>query len=277
MKLFFCSGMPRSGSTLLMNILNQNPEFHCTATSGLVEAFCAVRNSWDQWPEMRAMNPEARDAKKLQTLKGMLTGYFSDVAAPCIVDKSRAWISEIELLERILGEPVKILVPVRPMLEILASFEKLWRKIKAAGGRVPQEAQSPALWMTVEGRCTSLLGISEVVGGSFNRLRDAVSRGMAERMYFVEFDELTSRPKDTLNSIYDWLGVKSFVHDFDNVKQTTLEDDTAYGWPGLHTIRPKVEPLESDWHKIIAEHISMENLKYYREQDIYWPRNRRKR
>ena len=32
----FISGLPRSGSTLLANLLAQNPRFHSTATSGIL-------------------------------------------------------------------------------------------------------------------------------------------------------------------------------------------------------------------------------------------------
>lgn len=35
-KYYFISGLPRSGSTLLANILAQNPRFHATATSGIL-------------------------------------------------------------------------------------------------------------------------------------------------------------------------------------------------------------------------------------------------
>jgi sulfotransferase len=36
-KIFFNSTLPRSGSTLLQNIMGQNPEFHVTPTSGLID------------------------------------------------------------------------------------------------------------------------------------------------------------------------------------------------------------------------------------------------
>ncbi len=35
--IHFVSGLPRAGSTLLMNVLAQNPRIHSTATSGLHE------------------------------------------------------------------------------------------------------------------------------------------------------------------------------------------------------------------------------------------------
>lgn len=42
---------------------------------------------------------------------------------PVIFDKSRGWLAYLEMLEHVLGQPVKVIVPVRPIVEILASFE----------------------------------------------------------------------------------------------------------------------------------------------------------
>ena len=36
-KIFFQSSLPRAGSTLLQNIIGQNPEFYVTPTSGVLE------------------------------------------------------------------------------------------------------------------------------------------------------------------------------------------------------------------------------------------------
>ena len=38
-QIFFQSSLPRAGSTLLQNILGQNPEFYVTPTSGVLELF----------------------------------------------------------------------------------------------------------------------------------------------------------------------------------------------------------------------------------------------
>jgi sulfotransferase len=40
------SGIPRSGSTVLAAILNQNPTMHISTTSGLVQALDSVANTW---------------------------------------------------------------------------------------------------------------------------------------------------------------------------------------------------------------------------------------
>ena len=41
--IFFNSSMPRSGSTLIQNILGQNPDIHSTPTDGFLELIYAAR------------------------------------------------------------------------------------------------------------------------------------------------------------------------------------------------------------------------------------------
>src|SRR4051794_4991565 len=58
-KYCFISGLPRSGSTLLANLLAQNPRFHASATSGILDVVFGVRNHWDQLPQFQAMDDRA--------------------------------------------------------------------------------------------------------------------------------------------------------------------------------------------------------------------------
>jgi sulfotransferase len=43
----FISGLPRSGSTLLANVLAQNPRFETTATSSILGIISNIREQWD--------------------------------------------------------------------------------------------------------------------------------------------------------------------------------------------------------------------------------------
>ena len=45
-KLNLIAGMPRSGSTLLCNLLNMNPEFHATATSPVIDVLGNMRSTF---------------------------------------------------------------------------------------------------------------------------------------------------------------------------------------------------------------------------------------
>jgi sulfotransferase len=69
-------------------------------------------------------------------------------------------------------------------------------------------------------------------------------------MMFIEFEALTRAPKKAMDAVYAFLGEPRFEHDFENVEQITLEDDSAHGFKDLHKIRRKVEPMEPQWPKV---------------------------
>lgn len=267
--IHFVSGMPRSGSTLLMNLLAQNPRFGVTTTCGLFDLVRMVKVQWDKLHEFRAIPLSNSNELKLVTLKGMMNGFHSIAGKPIIFDKSRGWVSEIELLEDVLPKPPKILVCVRLLGDILASFEKKFRIAKRLGAVPQEEAHFPS-FQTVEGRSTVLLGNNEIVGSAVNRIKDAIARGCSSHMYFVEFERFTKFPKVVMKEIYEFLGEDDFFeHNFEDIKQVTFEDDRVYGWGDLHTIRSAVRPVESDWEHVLSD-ISPNLKQTIRASNIYW-------
>ena len=57
-QLHFLSGIPRSGSTVLAAILNQNPITHVSTTSGLVHALDGLANTWHSTGLLNENDPE---------------------------------------------------------------------------------------------------------------------------------------------------------------------------------------------------------------------------
>lgn len=243
----FINGMPRSGSTLLANILNQNPRFWATPTSGLCQLLLQTNSSWSQIPELRA---SATPADKMNTLGRMFEGFHENIDQPVIFSKSRGWVCAFELLEKILPKPPKIIVTYRDIPSILSSCEKLFRKELASPASV---AQWGANMETVEGRLDFWTGSDQLVGGAYNRIRDCVRRGHRDRMHFVNFDDLTTKPDNTLGELYAFLGEPYFVHDFNSVEQTTIEKDIEHGFVDLHTIRREVKPVKKDYREILGD------------------------
>lgn len=72
-ELFFISGLPRSASTLLANLCLQNPKFHATNTSGLVNLLFLVRNQWHKITEHQA-HPD--NEALVNVLKGITNSYY---------------------------------------------------------------------------------------------------------------------------------------------------------------------------------------------------------
>lgn len=245
---YFIAGLPRSGSTLLANILAQNPRFHTTGTSGIMDVMFGVRNQWDNLLEFKA---SPNEAGKLRVLRGILESYYADTERPVIFDKCRGWLSLLEMAETVLGHKAKVLVPVRDMRDVLASFEKLWRE-NSKTSQLGQEGANYFQFQTVQGRTENWLRLDQPVGLAYNRITDAIQRGFGDRLFLVEFEDLTRRPEETFKKIYEFLGEAQFKHNFKNVEQVTWEDDSVHGFKNLHSIRPTVLPIEPQWPTILG-------------------------
>jgi len=152
------------------------------------------------------------------------------------------------LMAGVLGgrEHVSVLVCVRDLRDVLASFEKLYRRT-AAFSKTPQQHADATACQTTQGRAAFLMRDTQPIGFSLAVLSDAVSRGWRDRMHFVEYDSLCRAPRAALATLYRFLDVASWEHDFEHVEQVTQEDDTMHGFHGLHDIRPAVQPQEPQW------------------------------
>jgi sulfotransferase len=261
---FFISGLPRSGSTLLCNILAQNDNlFVSKATSGCHDILFNIRNQWDRLIEHQAEGVDYDQLKRVLT--SVLNNYHT-TDKNLLIDKGRGWLSLIEMMEFILGYTPKIIVPVRNLNEILSSFEKLWRK-STGFSQWNFEQSDYFKAQTVEGRCEIWSNQSQPVGLAYNRVKDAISRGYKNKLFFLEFDALTSTPAQTMKLVYDYLELPYFNHNFNNVEQYTKEDDEGvHRIPNLHSIRPIVNPVPHDSEKTLGKFLSdkYKNLEIWR-------------
>lgn len=243
-EIYFINGMPRSGSTLLCNILSQNPEFHATSTSGLSDIVYDINEIWQKNPSIKASEtPE----KKLTLIRDLIYSYHRDIERPVVFNKSRGWAPIIELLEMSLQTNVKILTTTRNLPSILASFEKLYRKeLKMVDSPMMRSREMSILSNRVN------IWANGVVGSTFNNIQDAFLRGYKDRFHLIDYDKLTTDPTGEMIKVYEFLGKPYFNHDFRNIIQYTFEKDIEHGFTDLHTIRPVVAPQVDDSQEILG-------------------------
>jgi len=263
-QIFFITGLPRSGSTLLCNILSQNSDVFVTkATSGCIEVLFLIRNQWDRIVEHQAEGINRNQLKNV--LKGTLNSYYM-TDKNIIFDKGRGWLSMIETLEFALNQPVKLICTVRNINEIIASFEGIWRKTTGQSQwNIEQNNYNQSI--TIKGRAELWSQSGQPLGDAYNRLKDAVDRGYKDKMHFMEFDNLTHNPKQTMQNIYNFLGLKYYEHDFNNVPQYTKEDDdNIHRIKDLHTIRSVVQPVPLKAYEILGREVANQysNLEFWR-------------
>lgn len=254
-KFIFACGLPRSGSTLFLNILAQNPNIHVTATSPLPEILKPIKDGFSQIESVKAMRQEDADNLLLSVLNGVLYSSFESIEKQVIVIKSRSWLSMVETLITLVGKP-NLLVFVRNPAEILSSFELLHRKTRGLG-ITSQERNFPGEFQTIDGRVNIWIRGDQVFGSSYNMLKNAVDCGYNSFMNIVEFETLTKSPDSTLEWFYNWAKLEQFEHNFNNVEQVIFEDDyNAYGFRNLHDIRKEIRPIKRRAKEVLGDKLT---------------------
>jgi len=250
--IFFNSSMPRSGSTLMQNILGQNPEIHATPTDGFLELIYGARVNYTNNAEFKAQDAEQMQAAWLGFCREGMKGYaagLSDKAHTCI--KSRGIGEQYSWFNAFMGEEPKVIVMVRNVKAILSSMEKLFR----ANGEKAQQVHNPLEMrgLTTDNRVQQWLS-GPPVGLALQRLQQMAQQGIIDKCLVIRYEDLCKNPAIEVNRAYDYLGLEPFAHDFDNVEQVTQEDDAVYGMtPTLHKVRKKVEVIKPDYIDILGE------------------------
>jgi sulfotransferase len=269
-KIFYQSSLPRAGSTLLQNILAQNPDIYATPTSGVLELVFAARSNYTNSPEFKAQDSETMKKGFQAFCNEGMKGYYEAITdKKYVVDKSRGWGIHYDFLKFITGEEPKVICMVRDLRDIFASMENNFRKnpdkqfefldwSKMQGTTVPKRvdiwAQNPPVGMAIE------------------RLAEVIRLGISDKMLFVKFEDLCLYPDTQLIRIYEYLGIPYFKHDFDNIEQVTKEDDEVYGAFGDHVIRTKLEPVPSRAKQLLGKEVTdwiWNNYKWFFDQFRY--------
>ena len=226
--IFLCS-LPRSGSTLLTSLLNQRPDVYATPTSNLCTTMGAVVQMWDESPT--TITSSAKEEDIIRILKGIQNARYD--TDKLVFDKSRSWADPaiIKTMMRVQGD-VKIVATVRPVAECLASFAKLMK---------PENI-------------TDFCKRSDVAEHLFHFYR-IMKEGYKEypnNFLFIEYDDLVDNPQVQLNRIAEFVGIDSFIYDFDNIKDSE-EVDYIWDIKDLHKVRKKLSKQNYSARNILGQ------------------------
>lgn len=258
-QLYFIAGLPRSGSTLICNILKQNPKVHAQAVSGLCTVFNSIHMNWDSIePHKEYPNHNA----KLSVLTSILNTYHSNITKPFIFDKDRMWISKIGLVEAITQKKVKILCCVRNPAEILTSFEKI-RKTNPTIAILPDLNLGEKT--SIAARAYFYSSPEGALGAAHTGIKDAITEGYVDRLLFVDYSKFCNEPKKQIKRIYDFFELPDYTHDLENISQEEIYDDKIRFLPNLHKIKPKLQKTTVN----CVEYLGLDLFQQYNSQ-IFW-------
>jgi sulfotransferase len=260
--LHYAIGLPRSGSTLLMNILQQNPDIFTSSTCPTTYLLEGAKQAASNVSEFIAMDQDQLNDSLTNYIKYGMQGWFSAMSdKPIAISKSRGWDKYLNFLFHAYEDP-KFIVIIRDLRDIICSFEKLSYKYPVWNIGSPQD---PVHMLSLEKRieiwCTD-------VGGNLGlplKNLPHVFEWMQKRpnnFFLFRFEDFNERPRESLQSIYRWLNMPNYEHDLNNVPQAAqYEHDTAYRALVSHKTEPRVRKLEPSWPKMLNERQSMLVLK----------------
>lgn len=233
-KFHMIAGLPRAGSTLLCQILNSNPNFHVTPTSGVLDMLKIMRSQFSQNPTWRAQDRLKIYENFRMGLQGFIEGYFHD--AKTVFDKNRGWPSNIKLIDSIFQtENSKVIWLYRDPVEIISSIEHQYQKTYLMENM--DESVAPGAFMTLDRRISTYASSDGIIAHPIESLKDALEMGYGSRILFIRYYELTNETQRVMDMIHQFLGEEQYEYDLLHVKQTTWEFDGIYNYKFLHTIR----------------------------------------
>jgi len=251
-QIFFQSSLPRAGSTLLQNIIGQNPDFYVTPTSGVLELLYGARANYTNSPEFKAQDSELMKKGFINFCNHGLYGFFDAVTnKKYVLDKSRGWGVHYNFLNSFYPNP-KIICMVRDLKDIFASLENKFRKNQHLDSGLIDHAKM--LGTTTEKR-VDIWSNTQPIGLAIERLYQIFKEGNNEKILFIKYENLLNNPRTELDKIYEYLNLPKFYHSFDNIQQITVEDDSIYGIYGDHKIKTKLEPSKNNPKEILGQNV----------------------
>jgi len=246
------SGLPRSGSTLLTALLNQNPEIHSSTNSPLLDTIHYTEEYLLYNSEQYKATPNPQGAHKV--LSSIPHNYYFNTPQNIIIDKSRGWVNQIQHIKDYITSEPKIICPVRSIHDILSSFLNLIYNSKTTSF-IDQNLIQNNIEISNDNRCEYLMSPQGIIGQSYYALQQAVKKNNEKYLLFVEYDDLVKNPQQELNRIYEFLELPLYSHNFENIIPKVNENDTVYHLENMHTVRSKVEKVHRDNSKYLSEYI----------------------
>jgi sulfotransferase len=235
----FLAGLPRSGNTLLSAILNQNQDIYSTPLSPVSGLMWAYKNSYD----IESINRNKENKLRSEILlSSFMDNFYKDVEKPIVIDREKMWgtPANLDLIKEYITPTPKIIFTVRDVLDIISSFVKMdsdYLKANTINSnyfsnnyRSPKDAIAEYLMAPNGDIDKALLSLSSAFYPE--------NKGM---FHIVEYNDLVSKPEETMSGIYKFLELPEYQHNFEKIEKVETDDDEAAGLPkNLHDVRKNI-------------------------------------
>ena len=238
----FFTGLPRTGSTIVKCVLNQNPDIYASRNSPICNTMWhlqgLVRNNiaFEASPNENGLN---------LMMQNMLPCYYQNKLSnkKIIFDKGFTWgtPSNHKMLQNVFGHNPKFLVTTRKFDEVIDSIERLVLKYPTNNVFSTNMVMAPGLSLR-ENLTKHLTKPGNVLDLSLTCLNN-LKNNYPNDTFFIEYDDFCNNPEKILRDFYKFFKLPFFKHNLNKIDDVDRENDDIYGIPTLHEIRPTIGKL----------------------------------
>ncbi len=247
-------GLPRAGSTLLANVLEQHPDLWVSGTSSLSPCVQSVSQCLSNNEEVKSeLSVDPQYYERYRTgMCSFAEGWYKDVNST-VIDKGRLWTSMRPLVDE-LWPKAKFIVCVRDPRDVIASVESRHR--------------DTALFMqdgdqTLYESAENFMKKDAMVGGPMWHIEDLIRRQMTKNIVFVRYESFVVNPQLTMDELSDTLKLKSFKWNFKNVKNRQRDADAIWKQKFPHTGDGSVKAKIGSWRDVMDKELADKIVNVY--------------
>lgn len=251
-KIAYVTGLPRSGSTLLCQLLGIHPQIYSTGhSSPLSQTLNQLRHNLSDNDFLLSQldgDFERGYQRLLNAYRGFINGWFAETDQPWVVDKNRGWLTQLETVHA-LDPECKMLVCVREPAQIYGSIEAQHQKTLLLD--FPDHLAN----LTRHARADKLFANDGLIGSPLNAIIAVqdVPQPLQKHLYYVVFEHLVQDPVAVMQDIYRWLGLPTEAFNPHDLPVKAHESDSYYRFkyshqtrkrisaPQRHTLSPRIE------------------------------------
>ena len=263
-------GLPRSGSTLLVNLINQHPDVYGSPDSLLSTMVKALQERISESMQESQYNADLSYDIFYNFCRGGIISWIDKLTDKKIfLDKCRGWIEIVDICRNTFPH-TKFIVCIRDLRGIYSSLLKVEKSTPLIykDSLIYGEQSYDYREVDIEDqKIDDALG-QPMVRRNLVTIKELLDCNKLDNTYlFVRYEDLIQDPRKELSIIYEFLNLSDHKNDLDNIEQIPYHDSMFLPY-GRHKIKPKMQsfnPWEFDINKKAEDKIIKDNLWYYSE------------
>ena len=264
MNIVFECSMARTGSQLLKNILKQNKDLAVQSDSPLYGRYIKFREGFKM--EYGAVTIDSQQLTKsfnsfwLEGFKGW--GKSINPQAKVYIDHTRLWADELYTILN--SFKCKIIIVIRDLKDIVNSLDNIAKKYPEFN----TDLQNFYVYKNTSQfqRVVKYLK-ADLIRVPLTAIKTIIEEDLFENVHFVKYEDLVKTPQKELDKLYKFLKLKSYKHDFENIKSLDRIDTPFLPW-GKHTIHTSYSTFKKEKRQLNDEVLNFidKEYKWYYEQ-----------